>query len=108
MTNPVDRYTSENTETTPRPLKKYGYHPIKSNPTIYRQVPPTLISWCVTTTLTIFFQEVMGMKEKEPMMDIDEVEEVDIENMSMEELREFIAAAEAEVILQFNRSALSI
>ena len=41
------------------------------------------------------------MKEKEPMMDIDEVEEVDIENMSMEELREFIAAAEAEVILQF-------
>ena len=46
------------------------------------------------------------MKEKEPMMDIDEVEEVDIENMSMEELREFIAAAEAEVILQFNRSAL--
>jgi len=71
------RYTSENTETTPRPLKKYGYHPIKSNPTIYRQ-------------------EVMGMKEKEPMMDIDEVEEVDIENMSMEELREFIAAAEAE------------
>ena len=41
------------------------------------------------------------MKEKEPMMDIDEVEEVDIENMSMEELREFIAAAEAEVIIQF-------
>ena len=39
------------------------------------------------------------MKDKEPMMDIDEVEEVDIENMSMEELREFIAAAEAEVIL---------
>ena len=46
-------------------------------------------------------KEVMGMKEKEPMMDIDEVEEVDIENMSMEELREFIAAAEAEVNLQF-------
>ena len=44
-------------------------------------------------------KEVMGMQEKEPMMDIDEVEEVDIENMSMEELREFIAAAEAEVIL---------
>ena len=33
------------------------------------------------------------MKEKEPMMDIDEV---DIENMTMEELKEFIAAAEAE------------
>ena len=44
----------------------------------------------------------MGMKEKEPLMDIDEVEEVDIENMSMEELREFIAAAEAEVG-QYNR-----
>ena len=44
------------------------------------------------------------MKEKEPMMDIDEIEEVDIENMSMEELREFIAAAEAEVILQSNGS----
>ena len=42
------------------------------------------------------------MKEKEPLMDIDEVEEVDIENMSMEELREFIAAAEAEVG-QYNR-----
>ena len=42
------------------------------------------------------------MKEKEPMMNIDEIEEVDIENMSMEELREFIAAAEAEVILQCN------
>ena len=41
-------------------------------------------------------KEVMGMKEKEPMMDIDEVEEVDIENMTMEELKEFIAAAEAE------------
>ena len=38
----------------------------------------------------------MEMKEKEPMMDIDEVEEVDIENMTMEELKEFIAAAEAE------------
>ena len=43
------------------------------------------------------------MKEKEPMMDIDEIEEVDIENMSMEELRKFIAAAEAEVLLQFDR-----
>ena len=52
---------------------------------------------------TTFLQEVMGMKEKEPMMDIDEIEEVDIENMSMEELREFIAAAEAEVLLQFDR-----
>ena len=47
----------------------------------------------------------MGMKEKEPMMDIDEVEEVDIENMSMEELREFIAAAEAEVG-QYNHNML--
>ena len=46
-----------------------------------------------------FLQEVMGMKEKEPMMYIDEVQEVDIEKMSMEELREFIAAAEAEVIV---------
>ena len=45
------------------------------------------------------------MKEKEPMMDIDEVEEVDIENMSMEELREFIAAAEAEVS-QYNHNML--
>ena len=43
------------------------------------------------------------MKEKEPMMDIDEIEEVDIENMSMEELREFIAAAEAEVLLKFDQ-----
>ena len=33
------------------------------------------------------------MKDKAP----EDVEEVDIENMSMEELREFIAAAEAEV-----------
>ena len=41
-------------------------------------------------------KEVMGMMEKEPMMNIDEVEEVDIENMTMEELKEFIAAAEAE------------
>ena len=47
----------------------------------------------------------MGMKEKEPLMDIDEVEEVDIENMSMEELREFIAAAEAEVG-QYNHDML--
>ena len=99
MTNHFDRYTSENTETTRRPLKKYGYHPIKSNPTIYRQVPSSLIS-CCEDKFDFFVQEVMGMKEKEPMMDIDEVEEVDIENMSMEELREFIAAAEAEVILQ--------
>ena len=38
MTNHFDRYNSENTETTRRPLKKYGYHPVKSNPTIYRQV----------------------------------------------------------------------
>ena len=45
------------------------------------------------------------MKEKEPLMDIDEVEEVDIENMSMEELREFIAAAEAEVG-QYNHNML--
>jgi hypothetical protein len=37
------------------------------------------------------------MKNKEPAMDLEEVEEVDIENMTMEELREFIAAAEAEV-----------
>ena len=41
-------------------------------------------------------KEVMGMMEKEPMMNIDEVEEVDIENMTMEEPKEFIAAAEAE------------
>ena len=33
------------------------------------------------------------MKDKAP----EDVEEVDIENMSMEELREFMAAAEAEV-----------
>ena len=108
MTNPVDRYTSENTETTPRPLKKYGYHPIKSNPTIYRQVFPHTDFLVREDIFDRFLQEVMGMKEKEPMMDIDEVEEVDIENMSMEELREFIAAAEAEVILQFDGSALSI
>jgi hypothetical protein len=42
-------------------------------------------------------QEVVGMKGKEPPMNLAEVEEVDIENMTMEELREFIAAAEAEV-----------
>ena len=40
MTDHIDRYTSENMETTRRPVKKYGYHPIKSNPTIYRQVLP--------------------------------------------------------------------
>ena len=34
------------------------------------------------------------MKDKKP---VEDVREVDIENMSMEELREFIAEAEAEV-----------
>jgi len=100
--------TYEPSNTTRRPVKKYGYNPKKSNPTIWRQQVMKVRKPAIKDedrpedveeeksekiTETKKLQE-DSVKFSEPeIKPINTIDANDIQNMSMEELKEFIKEA---------------